>query len=406
MAVLLASAACETVALRPAGEAAETPGTAEVAEGPEPVADPAGEGPRATALSVGPRSSCAILDDDSLWCWGSGGGGMLGQSPGPGPVRIETTPELSAVSVGPDRVCLVSAGIPQCFGRLVPPSPYGADFFQTPPAPEEAPQPVRGLTGVSALAVGVDQSCFGTGGAVRCLGNEERGGGRNAYGSRVGDEMVADARSITAGAVHTCAARADGSVACWGTGRAGQFAGARVTWFTYEAKAVPDLSRVRQVASAPNGALTCALDEADAIACWGTAGDFRDGEGMALGEGLIPLAAAGEPLARIAVGLLEVFAVAESGALYRYAVGAPTGAAGSESEERTVRFGSPQRLATPPVSDVGVGLSHTCALGRSGEVYCWGLPLGGRLGVTATAATPVVASDPVRVRFESRENDS
>lgn len=389
---------CETVELRPAPEA---PAAEVEGEGVDEAAPPPPAG-RVTALSVGPRSSCAIVDRAALWCWGSAGQALLGESPGPGPVRVAEGSELSAVSVAGDRVCYVAQGVPHCFG-VVRGFGFPADTYYVEPVVAAAPQPVRGVDDVEALALGQSQSCFLAGGAVRCLGNDRSGAGRGARSGRLGRVMAEGVRSVAAGAMHTCVADAEGEVWCWGDAGAGQLPGTRVRSYTYERSALGGVTGVRQLAAAPTGALTCALGEEDAITCWGAAGDIQSREGMRVGEGPVALEGAGEPIARVAVGRLEVYAIAESGALHRYAV------AGPRAERRArglaplrTELEGPERVETAPAVDVGVGLSHTCALGRDGHVRCWGLPIGGRLG--AAREEEVSADEPVLVRFESEED--
>ncbi len=385
---------CETVELRP--EAVE-PTDAEETEADSEAADALPDG-EVTLLSVGPRSSCAVVGGAALWCWGSAGHGLLGESAGPGPVRVATGEALTALSVGDDRVCYVAAGLPHCFGVV---RGFGApDYgYYSEPTIARSPERVDGLESVEALSVARNQSCFVSGGVTRCLGVAQGGAGSDARSSRLSIAMSRDARSLATGAAHSCVATEAGTVSCWGVAGAGQLPGTRVRGFTVASRELDGLSGIRQVASSPTGALTCALGAEDAVTCWGTAGDFLDSKGMSLGEELVALEGVGEPLARIAVGLLEVFAVAESGALYRYAVRGPeqTTEARGVTRVRT-ELQSAVRVDTAPVADVGVGLSHTCALGRDGHVRCWGLPIGGRLGAEAEVA--VTADAPVLVRFD------
>lgn len=395
--LLLSVTGCETVDLRPE---IEPPAAAETEASP---AQDEGVPGSVTSLSVGPRSSCAIVDGASLWCWGSPGHGLLGESPGPGPVRLVHGEDLTALAVGDDRVCYAAAGVPHCFGVVRGFGTYDYGYYSEPTI-ARSPERVRGLEEVDAISVARNQSCFLSAGVTRCLGSAEGGAGAGARSSRFGAEMTRDARSLATGATHTCVAEGDGKVTCWGSASAGQLPGTQIRGFVREGKELDGLGGIRQVASSPTGALTCALGSEDAVTCWGTAGDFLDGAGMDLGEALVALEGAGEPIARIAVGLLDVYAVAESGALYRYSVRGPEPAAEVRNGVRLrTELVGPESVDTPPVADVGVGLSHTCALGQDRHVRCWGLPIGGRLGSESERA--VSADEPVVVRFEAVEDE-
>lgn len=392
----LLTVGCEEVELRaePSSPAIPSEGEAEAAGPTDP------EPGNVTALSVGPRSSCAIVGREALWCWGSAGHGLLGESPGPGPVRVASGQELSAVSVGDDRVCYLAEGTPYCFGVV---GGFGPDYgYYSEPEIAYSPQPVGGLESVDAVSVARNQSCFLSGGVTRCLGDAPSGAGSNARSSRPSIALSRDARSLATGASHSCVATTDGKVSCWGSNAAGQLPGSGVRGYTLTAAELDMPEGARQVASSPTGALTCALGAEDAIVCWGAAGDVGAREGMRVGDGPVALEGAAEPIARIAVGLLEVYAVADSGALYRYAVGdAERDPEGGRFVRYRTELEGPARVDTAAVAQVGVGLSHTCALGQDGHVRCWGLPVAGRLGAPAEDA--VGADAPVLVRFEAVE---
>ncbi|MAQ13584.1 MAG: hypothetical protein CMN30_02150 [Sandaracinus sp.] len=394
MALLLG---CETVSLRPAPSEPTEPAAPVATETAAPATPPPG---RVTALAVGPRSNCAILDEHELWCWGSGDDGLLGPHPGPGPVRLLTAEGLSAVSVGGASLCFVASGEVQCLGRpQAPPDLFTG--YRHPGEARTAPEPVRGIDGVRAVAVGGEATCLlRDSGSVHCLGSPSAGGGPGASTRRTGAAIVQEARSLTASGAHACASTGDGSVWCWGSGHAGQLPGTEVR-HSVEAVLLPGLADVRQVAAAPDGSLGCALAGRGSLTCWGAAGDVWRRRGAMLGEGLVQVPEVGEPIRRVRVGALEILTVAESGAVYRIAVTAPEqDPEGSTTTPLRARLERPRRLALPPAVDVGVGVAHRCALGTDRNVRCWGHRIGGRLGDgDSSDPRPVPAEEAVLVEF-------
>lgn len=372
---------CETVQVRPSLE----PAAEEVEEVEEAAVSLA-----AISLGVGPRSNCAVLSDESLWCWGDGDDGLLGGDPGPGPVRVLEAEGLSRVVVGENRVCFLADEGVRCFGDLG----YRRNPVRTEPI--AVPQ----LEGARDFAVGQRHACFIDGEAnVRCIGSGPSAG-ENARAQRLSDPLVSDAEGITTGLAHSCAL-AGGRVHCWGEAYGGRLGGVGVRSFTTSARQLPDLEGVRRISAYSRGSQTCALLAGDEIRCWGQTSANHRRRYALLGEAPVDLEPAGEAIASIVAGLVQVFAIAESGAVYRYVSQQPTmEESNSGRTQLRVSYGSPARLDLPPVSNIGGGLAHTCALTRDGVVLCWGLGAGGRLGNGTNGSLSV----PTAVLFE--ETDS
>jgi alpha-tubulin suppressor-like RCC1 family protein len=377
---------CETIQVRPAPEAPEAPPTeaaaAEDSEAPSPAA---------LSLSVGPRSSCAALEDGSLWCWGDSDDGLLGDNSGPGPVRLLEAAGLSRVVVGHSRVCFLADEGMRCFGNF-----YSR---RTPAnAVRTSPFAVPGMDEASDLAIGVHHICFITADkSVRCNGVGPASG--NVRSHRLGAPIVSSADGVAVGAGHSCALT-DGHVECWGEAGGGRLGGASVRFFTDSPRRVPDIEGVRAISAYGTGAQTCALLDEDDIRCWGMTGQpVSGGSPAALHEPHVRLEAAGEPIARIISGVVQVFAIAESGAVYRYLSQEPVAIEGQPRKHTS--YGEGVRLELPAIADIGVGLTQTCALTREGAVLCWGLGAGGRLG----NSTDENLSAPTRVHFREASEE-
>lgn len=373
---------CETVQVRPSLETAPTEAEGAVVEETSPLL-------AAISLGVGPRSSCAVLADESLWCWGDGDDGLLGGDSGPGPVRVLEAAGLSQVMVGHARVCFLADEGLRCFGDLG----YGRDPVRT------APTAVPGVEGVSQFALADEHLCFvGVDGRARCVGTQSRAGD-GARANRPSNTLATSAQSVSAGLHHSCAL-VGGGVQCWGVAN-GRLGGANVRYYTESARPVPDLAGVRSISTHGSGSQTCALLADDEIRCWGlTSNTNRHGHYALVSETPLPLEPVGEAVASVVTGLMQVFAITDSGVVYRYMSQEPVSEEEPNGRSRMhTSYGSAVRLELPAVSTIGVGLAHTCALTQEGAVLCWGLGGGGRLGNGTNGSL----STPTRVQFEGSE---
>jgi len=123
-------------------------------------------------------TSCAVLDDSSLWCWGDGGNYALGNG-GAGSSNIPVpvgrpggwVNKTVSISLGGSHACeLLSDGIVQCWGANYPAgasTPSGSASYT-----KSEPAPVLGL--------------------------------------------ARDAIQVSSGGSHSCAILDNGSVQCWG----------------------------------------------------------------------------------------------------------------------------------------------------------------------------------------------
>jgi alpha-tubulin suppressor-like RCC1 family protein len=90
---------------------------------------------------------------------------------------------------------------------------------------------------------------------------------------------LAGTRMLTAGGAHTCALAADGTLACWGAGEAGQTGdpAGRADDAWHVLAGLTGLT-----AASAGGAYTCVLDRARAVRCFGLDATGQLGAGRAL----------------------------------------------------------------------------------------------------------------------------
>jgi alpha-tubulin suppressor-like RCC1 family protein len=222
---------------------------------------------------------------------------------------------------------------------------------------------------------------------------------------------------LVSGGLHNCVLFESGLVKCWGYGSNGRLGygnantiGASDT--PADVGAVQIGSPVLQLA-AGNGH-TCALLAGGTLRCWGFNSTGQLGYGDTTDRGDDPGetpdtygdiqrsdSTALSPVIFVAAGFSATCAivgdgVSSGGDLYCWGANVRgelgCGACGELHEPSAMPVALPE-----PATSVSIGQSHSCAIGESGSLYCWGWDLFGQLGngpatgnVTAPAS-PVVA---------------
>lgn len=191
----------------------------------------------ARRIWAGENGTCALLDNESLSCWGTPWVSysrdrtqrIKSQST---PAVVDVGGRAEQVVFGANHACaLLDDGSIRCWGDGV-----GMGYGNVEIGDDEPPSAVRPLDvggKAIALAAGTFHSCaLLDSGAVRCWGDSESG--ELGYGNRVnvGDDEVPAAAGdvplggravqIAAGGAHTCALLETGSLRCWGDGADGQ----------------------------------------------------------------------------------------------------------------------------------------------------------------------------------------
>ncbi|MEM9467110.1 MAG: S-layer homology domain-containing protein [Actinomycetota bacterium] len=215
-----------------------------------------GTGRTAQAVSLGDIHSCAILDDDTVKCWGDGGEGQLGQGDDLDigdadmemgddldPIALGTGRTAAALSTGDRHTCaILDDGSVKCwgtslFGQLGQENDDqlgddGGEMGDALPAVDLG----AGRTAV-AISTSANHNCvILDNGDLKCWGRNDSG--QLGYGDtedrgddadEMGDDLPAvdlgDGRTavaVTTGNQHTCAVLDDSTLRCWGNNDAGQ----------------------------------------------------------------------------------------------------------------------------------------------------------------------------------------
>ncbi len=340
-----------------------------------------GSGRTAKAITAGASHTCAILDNDTVKCWGSNGYGRLGlgDTVRRGDHENEMGDNLPIVNLGTERTAkAISAGeghtcaildddTVKCWGY----NNYGQlGLGNTANRGDGANEmgdnlPIVNVgTGRTAKAIsaGNHHTCaLLDNDALKCWGSNGYGrlglGDTYARGdsaSEMGDNLPAvdlgdgrTAKSVSAGGLFTCARLDNDSVKCWGSGGSQLGLEDSTSRGDHENEmgdylAAVDLGTNRTakaISAGPNG-FVCAILDNDSVKCWGNNDDGQLGLGDDSGRG---------DYADSMGDSLPIAELGESSAI-----------------------------------SVTTGLYHTCALLDNDTIKCWGRNSDGQLGVGDT----------------------
>jgi len=299
-------------------------------------------------LAVGNLHTCGLKPAGTVFCWGDGRTGELGDGGTtsravPGPVSTDLTFERIAVGGSSGHTCgLTAAGTLHCWGW----NSFGQLGDGT-TANRSTPVQVIGLPPVRDIVLGYANTCALTlSGAAWCWGNNHAGTlGDGTTTNRPTPAPVAgghtfDALSRSPGRWHHCALKANGSTWCWGRNRYGQLGPGAEDGLFAEPVAVGEGHSWASVNT--GGDFVCGLTTTGDVLCWGA--NWVGGE---LGDGTAVISRA-----------------------------FPAPVAGGRT-----------------YTALSSGTWHSCAIASDG-VYCWGLNILGQVGdgtnVNRGVPTPVV----------------
>jgi alpha-tubulin suppressor-like RCC1 family protein len=206
----------------------------------------------ASAVTAGSGHACALLSGGGISCWGFNAEGQLGNGSmsldSPVPVAVGGLfAAVTTVQSGGNHTCALEPTV-EAPGRQ--PNPlvvcWGTDSFgelgdgttnnsASPVSTQPEIFDTMGLTSGYGLALGSDHSCAMLPGQVECWGyNEdgELGNGTIVNTPLAGPQAVpglTTAATISAGASHTCALLANGTMTCWGSNDHGQLGNGTTT---------------------------------------------------------------------------------------------------------------------------------------------------------------------------------
>ena len=346
-----------------------------------------GTGRTAVAVSAGHATTCAILDNGELKCWGSDDGGQLGN--GGSNTKIGSPPSTAidlgmgrtavAVSVGYAHTCaILDNGDLKCWGS----NSYGVLGFSSSISSSLSSPPTSAI---------------------------DLGSGRTAV-------------AVSAAKYHTCAILDNGSMACWGRNNVGQLGDGTTTdrvtpALTNSLGAGRTAVALETGNNGPGGGAghTCAILDNGDLKCWGSdaGGELGDGGTISALDYLDepPTAAidlgSGRTAVAVSAGAEHTCALLDNGEVKCWGKddSGQLGDGGSFSSNNDGGISAPSSTAI----DLGTGrtavaldsgLSFSCAILDNGDAKCWGHDYYGQLGYGLWSTTVIdSAFENSRVRF-------
>jgi alpha-tubulin suppressor-like RCC1 family protein len=251
-----------------------------------------------TAISAGYWQNCALLAPGTVQCWGINSAGVLGSptsvSRSTVPLGVSGVSHAATIATGGAVSCAaLTDGTVKCWGD----NHYGTLGNGSTVAFSAEPVTVNGINDAVMVATGGSHSCvIHAGGTVACWGSNrwnQLGDGTGAEGvsspNPVGVEGIADATTLAAGGVHTCALLRGGTLKCWGYGFHGQL-GDGTNSYRSGPVTVSGLANV--IAVAAGAGHTCAVLRGGAVRCWGSNENGQLGDGTTT-ESSVPVTVVG-----------------------------------------------------------------------------------------------------------------
>jgi alpha-tubulin suppressor-like RCC1 family protein len=364
----------------------------------------------AKSAATGGNSSCAILDNDALKCWGRNDHGQLGLGAigGRGGALLQMGDSLPAVNLGAGRtVAAVSVGnyVVTAFACAI------LDTGQVKCWGDNS----QGQLGIESAAVskGLVPTDMGD-----TLPTVDLGPGRTAT-------------HISAGAEHVCVildaapSDADSNVKCWGGNDFGQLGLDDALPRGGGANDMATLPTVNlgvgrsAIAIAAGSSHTCAILDNHSVKCWGDNawGELGTDDGNDYGAGantsgtgapvlsmvVLPTVnlGAGRTATAIAVGDITSCAVLDNGQVTCWGDGRSGQLGNGTATTTATRPVAPYVIASVGAATaITLGDEHVCASTADGTIRCWGIDEGGRLGrnTNSLLASPSPPVAPINFR--------
>ena len=222
----------------------------------------------AYAVTNGDSTNCALTIDRKVMCWGAGQFGRLGNgatSTSHTPVPVSGLSNVASVDSGSGQSCASKQdGTVWCWGPGT-----DAQFPGSASGTHATPVKISGLTSVIQVSVGDDVACaLRVDHSVWCWGENSKGNGGAPLGPHAVAKVagITDATQISVGWDVTCATRATGGAACWGRNQFGGLGALTTAFNSLAPRQVWKLTGAKEVSV---GAYSACARTATSVKCWG-----------------------------------------------------------------------------------------------------------------------------------------
>ena len=325
-----------------------------------------------TAVSAGGRHSLALLADGTVVAWGADGVGQLGDdstTESAVPVAVQGLSGVTAISAGSNHsLALLANGTVMAWGsNETGQLGIGSGSIED----STVPVPVKGLSGVKAIAAGTNFSlALLSNGTVMSWGENESGqlgtGSLASTNAPVVVKNLTGVAAIAAGEEFSLALLTNGTVKAWGDDSRGELANAGVEEEqTLSKVAVPveHLAGVTAIAAGARHAL--ALLSGGTVMAWGDDASGELGNGVVKPSAPVPVAVSGlSGVTAISAGTQDSAALLGSGSVMTWG----TNSSGVLGE------GSNATISDVPVTVVGLRKASSVSVGRM-QMLAFGEPL-------------------------------
>jgi alpha-tubulin suppressor-like RCC1 family protein len=359
-------------------------------------------------VGIGIHHSCAVKTGGTLWCWGRGFEGQIGDGLGAetdSPSQEATlSTDWKQVNADHYHSCAVKTnGTAWCWGGDGSSGKLGdgPELLQ-----KNAPvQEATGATDWTQIDAGFTHSCaLTTNGTYSCWGDDTYGqlGNGSSTGAQLSPTQeltsATDWAQVSVSPGHSCAIKTNGTAWCWGSDYNGALGnGPTLTdnQFspTQEATLATSWAQISVKNELGGTRHSCAVRTDGTLWCWGTDGNGQLGNGATTGDQDTPVqeVTAATDWAQVSKTFAHTCAVKTDGTLWCWGAdtngqlgnGATTGNQDTPVQEVT---------AATDWAQVSTGPYYSCAVKTDGTLWCWGIDTNNQLGngaPTGDQDTPV-----------------
>ena len=356
----------------------------------------------AVAIGAGDQHTCAVVAPRGLvQCWGNNNYGQTGGvavSNLSGRLPLETELPIfvpgvvNAVSLSvlaATSCAVIANGGMQCWGdnargQFATGSGVGIGFTVLPPLnfkPQVVTTPVSGL---AAAALGYNACALKTDKTVSCWGDYQAAVGTHSTPVEATVTQLGKDNAFVSSGATTCALKTDGRLFCRGVNDVGQLGNGTFIDSTVGFTEVllgsltTSTALVNDAVAVGESGFACAIRDDKTVACWGLALDISSNVPVVKGglTGIKAISAGGSTACVIQAD----DTVACWGANAPFIFTSDIGLLGNGTTYNFYTSAPIQVANLVDVKSISVSRYHTCALKYNGKVVCWGNDLAGQLG--------------------------